>query len=126
MAPTRTRTCAGIACMIAYVSACSSWHAVAEPPERVITRDRPSRVRIITEEGKQFIVDPEIRDETLIGTREEGDSVAVALGDIRGLEVLKVSTGKTIAGISLLVGLVVGVALAGGGGVVPIGGFEEK
>lgn len=115
MASARARTFASVACLAAYLSACSSWHTVTEPPERVIVRDRPSRVRLTTEDGKQVLQNPEIRADTLAGTRAEGDLVAVALDDVWGLEVRKTSTWKTIGLVYLLLNVVVGIALVASG-----------
>lgn len=113
MVLTHARTCAVVAYLIAYLSACTSWHTVTEPSERVIPRDRPSPVQVTTEEGKQFIQHPEIRDHTLVGTLAEGDSVSVALADVRGLEVRKTSRIRTISFVALIVA-VVGFVFAAG------------
>lgn len=115
----------GWVALAAFGLSCSTWKSPEVPPAQVVTERHPDHVRVQRMSGDAIeIWGPQIAGDSLIGTRkhvEAGDTtgrVAVALADIRQLEVRGTSAGKTVllaVGIGVGALLIVAVAAAASG-----------
>ena len=89
------------------MSACLSWQAVSGPPDAYIRDQAPESVRVTRNDGVQLTLDaPEVRAGAIVATQSPG---AVLLGDVRTVEVEKISVLRSV-GIMLPAALLVAVA----------------
>jgi hypothetical protein len=105
------RRCGSAFLLATYLTGCTSWRAQNVAPERVLQDSNLVRkgVRITTLDGQRFKVEhPTLRADTLTGTRDTA-AVAVPLGQIRELEVRRLSAQRTAL---LVAGSLVGAAAA--------------
>ena len=90
--------------LLAYLSGCTEWRVAGPTPAEFIAREAPENVRLTRTDSSQIVVEaPRVRSDTLfgilLGGAGKGDTVqryAVALADIRTVEVRKVSTKRTL------------------------------
>lgn len=101
------RTTAAIL-LVCYVPACAGWRTQSAAPEQVIATKHPERVRITRQDGSRVeLLQPLIEADSVAG-RDAGASgpdslkprVAVALADVRTVELHQTKTAETL----LLVG----------------------
>ncbi|MGW8282271.1 MAG: hypothetical protein ACWGON_03120 [Gemmatimonadota bacterium] len=101
-------------------ASCTSWKTVKPPVVSTLKSKQPDKVRVTMPDGSEFeVVGPRIVADSLIGvapvTRDSNENprIAVALGDVRGVEVNETDAVKTVGlliGLGTLVAL--GVAIA--------------
>ena len=94
--------------LLVLLSACQSWQPVRVAPERLISQERPSFVRVILTSGETIIVEnPIVRNDSINGTIVDGVETELAgwpSEDVRWLEMTHFSPGKTIVTTLVLVG----------------------
>jgi hypothetical protein len=74
---------------------CRTWQPAQAPPETLLLRDPPERVRVTRADGVQLVLErPELRAGAIVATAAPG---AVMMQDVRVLEVRSVSVGRTAA-----------------------------
>jgi hypothetical protein len=96
------------------VAGCQSWHQVDLTPPAIVSEDGPEEVRVGLRDGSNVIlVQPEIAADSLRGDSDPNflgysSEAAVALKDIRRVEVKRFSVWRTAVGVVVygFVGLV--------------------
>lgn len=116
-----------------HVGGCMSWKAQPVSPDKVMAR-KPAQVRVTLPSGGRIVlVQPKIVADSLIGAPAGSDSTpgaqppAVALSDIRSVEVRGVNAGKTallVAGVGVTA-LVVAAVVAAATWDGPLGGGDH-
>jgi len=108
----RTRFIAAVL-LIAYASACTSYHTLAGGVDALQQSPKPPQeVRLTLKTGERLrIRNPEVYGDSLRGMSPTGPAVTVALGDIQQIETRRTSASKTIA-LVLGVGMVIGSVAA--------------
>ena len=93
--------------LVMQTGACVSWQAVSAPPDAYIRDQTPDRVRVTRNDGSQLMLEaPEVRAGAIVATQSPG---AVLLGDVRAVEVERISILRSV-GIMLPAALLVVVA----------------
>ena len=107
--------------LAAFSLGCTTWKTERLAPEQVITSKRPDHVRVLQASGARLeLWAPRLSNDSLIGRLERGDSArlgAIALAEVRELQVRGVSAGKTVllaAGVGVAVLLVAAAASSDG------------
>jgi hypothetical protein len=119
----RTYRIVGWVALATFGLSCSTWKTSQVPPAQAVTEKHPDHVRVqLATGGDLELWGPQILGDSLVGTRkhtEPGDTtgrVAVALADIRQLQVRGTSAGTTVAMVGIGVGaLLVIAAIAASG-----------
>ena len=98
--------------VLAALVACHSWTVSSRPIARVVPEDHPEQVRMTFADGTtRTFFSPRVDGDSLVGrSYEGGPEHAVALADVRQVEVRRISPNKTIllaAGMGLTTLLVV-------------------
>jgi len=109
--------------LASYLPACTGWHAQSTTPEQVLTTKHPERVRVTRQDGFRIeLLQPVIEADSVVGrdARAAGpDSlkprVAVALADIRTVELHQTKAAETVLLVGA-VGLLVAAAIAAASG----------
>ena len=84
------------------LQACGSWQPTTLSPPQLIEEEEPSRVRITRTDGEQVIIQsPEVRADSIVGhynLRSEfgSEDMSVAVSDVRQIETLRFSPGRTV------------------------------
>jgi len=107
-----------IACvlLLLYLPACHSWHTGTPTPAQFVETERPQSVRVTRTDGTTLTVkSPVVRGDSLVG--RVGDSqdttrTVLALSDISRVQVKQPSTGKTVALVIVVAGVIVGLSVA--------------
>ena len=93
--------------MAAQLTACAVWQPSTVPAPQLIQEAEPSRVRVTRTDGVQVVLsDPTQLGDSLVEASSDPDRSAVALSDIRSVEVRRISAARTGAFV-LLSGVVV-------------------
>ncbi len=80
--------------LVVQAGACVSWQAVSAPPEAYVREQAPDRVRVTRSDGVQLTLEgPEVRAGAIVATRSPG---AILLGDVRAVEVERVSVLRSV------------------------------
>ena len=100
------------ALLMVLLTACHSWRPTTVSPQGWTPEEQPSSVRVTRTSGEVMTVrDPIVRDGSILGYTDAGVA-AVALGDVRLLEVRHFSMGQTIGLSVLLTGVAGGTIYA--------------
>jgi hypothetical protein len=85
--------------LAAYLPACTSYRALADPASGLQASLKPiEEARITLETGERFTLRfPQITDDSLRGSLDEGAARSVALTTVSEVEVRKHSAAKTVA-----------------------------
>lgn len=109
-APFRTTAALLLAC---YLPACTAWHTQSATPQQVVATKQPRKLRVVRQDGSRIeLLQPRIEGDSLVGTTGVSKPgtplprVAIALADVKAVEVHEGDAGKTL----VLVG-VVGLAM---------------
>ena len=95
------------ALLMVLLTACHSWRPTTVSPQGWTPEEQPSSVRVTRTSGEVMIVrDPIIRNGSILGSSDAGVA-AVALGDVRLLEVRRFHRGQTI-GLGAAIGGIAG------------------
>ena len=111
--PFRATAALVLAC---YMAACTAWHTQSATPQQVVAK-QPKNIRIVRQDGSTIqMYQPLINGDTVEGLKEapRGDRltqrVAVALVDVKSVQVESPDAGLTIlagaAGVVLVVGMI--------------------
>ena len=97
------------ALLLVLLTACHSWQPTTVSPQRLISEERPSSVRVTLTNGRQLtLVNTSIRNDSIV----HGDGRAyVPVSDVSTIEVRRLSVWKTIA---LPLGSFAGLVALGG------------
>lgn len=88
------------------LTACTRWQVQEISPQQVVTRMKPSRIRVTrTDSTRLEVVGPQVAGDSLIGT-VPGKPFSMPLSDVSAVAVRKGNPGGTIA-------LLLGIAAAG-------------
>jgi hypothetical protein len=97
--------------LLVLLTACRSWQPTTVSPQRLITEDQPSSVRVTLMNGETVIVEnATVRNDSIVASTDAGVAAA-ALGDVRLLEVRQFSIGKTVGLGVLLAGVAFAVSV---------------
>ena len=97
------------ALLIVPLTACHSWQPITASPQGWTPEGQPPSVRATLTSGEVMTVtDPIIRNGSILGY-SDADVAAVALGDVRSLEVRRFSIGRTLGLGVLIAGVALGV-----------------
>lgn len=99
----------------AVVTACQTWRVAELAPRPLVETKAPSRIRVTTPDGLRIeVAEPHVVGDSILGRHDghNGPAVAVALADVTRVETPHVNVAGTV-GLTLLVGVVVAVAVAG-------------
>ena len=100
------------ALLLVLLTACHSWQPTTVSPQGWTPEEQPSSVRVTRTNGEVMTVgDPTISNGSILGYSDEGVT-AVALGDVRLLEVQRSSIGQTIGLSVFLTGVAGGTIVA--------------
>lgn len=115
--PLRAATLLVLTCVL---PACTAWHLKSAPPQQVITAKQPIKVRIARQDGRGIeLSQPEIEGDSIVGTNWDvkpgspPSRAAIALADVRTVEVRETDTGRIIAlvvGVGSIIALIVGLS----------------
>ncbi|MGE5759541.1 MAG: hypothetical protein ACM37V_04175 [Gemmatimonadota bacterium] len=118
-APFRATAALLLAC---YLPACTAWHTQSTPPQQVIATKQPRKLRVVRQDGSRIeLQQPRIEGDSLVGTTGVAKPgtllprVAIALADVKAVEVHEGDTGKTLLLVGVIGAVMVAGALAGGG-----------
>lgn len=96
-----------------YLTACTAWHKQTAIPQQVITAKQPRKVRIARQDGSRVeLLQPKIEGDSIVGTTwdvKPGSQplrTAIALADVRGIEVKEDDTGRTIMAVGFIGGII--------------------
>jgi hypothetical protein len=114
---------AAIAIVLLMVPSCRSWQDW-DGPAATAMADRPDRIRVTHTDGRRFtLVTPVLQGDSLVGSaligplKAPGGRSAIALADIRNVELHRISGGKTVfavgGGVAVLLVVAAAVAAAG-------------
>ena len=107
------------ALLMVLLTACQTWRPTTVSPQQLIADERPSSVRATLTSGEIITVwSPRMRNDSIVGARDFSGAAAVALRDVRLLEVRRSNVAGSI-GLGLLVtvgALFLAAAVACGGG----------
>jgi hypothetical protein len=107
----------GLLLLTLHMAACASWEPAAVSPQ-LIQYEEPDQVRLTVANGDRVLVrNPEVRGDSIVGRAahayQTDTIVAVAVSEVRHLEVRRFDWGKTgallVIGLSIVPALVVGV-----------------
>ncbi len=118
MRPLARRVIAAL--LLVLVTACHSWQPITVSPQRLITEDQPSSVRVTLMNGETVTVEnATVRNDSIVGATDAAGGVASL--DVQLLEVQHFSVGKTIelgfgiaAGLAAVAAVVILIACSGG------------
>lgn len=112
------RQAASALLLAAYLSACTSYRATTQPLAELTAPPKPAQhIRVTLEDGDRVLVDvPEVVNDTLHGydSRALGEKVTIPVSDIRDVELVGTSAGKTLG----MFGIVVAVLAVAAGAVL--------
>jgi hypothetical protein len=112
------RRCALLALLIVLgMPACTTWRVSAERPEAVIPSEAPEAVRLTTHQGAVATIRaPLLRNDSIVSS--EARQPALALSEVRGLEVRQFDGARTIglAAVGVAVAALWTTVMAGSGG----------
>ena len=99
-----------------FLPACMSWRTESAPPEQVIARDHPGRLRVERKDSTRVVLSqPRLSGDSLIGFQNKMES-GMPLADVSSVAARKLDVAKTV-GIPLAAfGLMFLIACAGDGG----------
>lgn len=101
---------AGGAVVAALVATTVGCHSMARVPANYIAAERPAEVFVLDMEGSLFTLhNPTIVNDSLVGTSDEADPLALNLREVDAMVVRKASMGKTyglVAGLTAVAGMV--------------------
>ena len=105
--------------LVLHLGGCMTWRPIAVSPRQVIEEEQPSSVRVTQPDGILIVLhDPAIRNDSIVGTDEEGVVRQMGLDD-GAIAVRRVSGVKSVLlGIAIAPVLFIAVFLAAcsGGG----------
>ncbi|HMA40644.1 MAG TPA: hypothetical protein VKP10_11230 [Gemmatimonadales bacterium] len=100
--------------------ACTAWHLTSAPPQEVIAAKQPVKVRIVRQDRSRVeLSQPKVEADSIVGTNWDvkpgspPSRAAIALADVRTVEVRETDTGRIIAlvvGVGSIIALIVGLS----------------
>ena len=114
--------------LVLHLGACTTWRPAAVAPRQLVEQEMPPSIRVRTLDGRQVVVrSPHIVRDTIFGVvkacrmsfQSQSGSVCelletplAPLADVQGVEVGRISAGRTVAAVLGLTVLIVGVLAA--------------
>ena len=91
------------ALLLVLLTACQTWQPITVSPQGWTPEEQPSSVRATLTRGETITIwEPTMRKDSIVGARDFSGAAAVALRDVRLLEVQRLSVRKAV-GIGLSV-----------------------
>jgi len=81
--------------LVLHLAGCVTWQPVSTAPDRVVSEEQPDRVRVTRMDGMELLLEaPAVRAGAIVATASPG---AVLVGDVRSMEVERISVARSIA-----------------------------
>lgn len=104
--PLRAATLLVLTCLL---PACTAWHLKSAPPQEVIAAKQPVKVRIVRQDRSRVeLSQPKVEADSIVGTNWDvkpgspPSRAAIALADVRTIEVRETDTRRTIAAVGFV------------------------
>jgi hypothetical protein len=107
----RRRCAAALLVITLSNAACAAWHVEGVPPDSVLPTRHPRAIRVTRADSSRIVLwEPLLRADTLYGlasgNRGDQQQVQVPVADVRQLETLGFSPGRTVGLFAGLAGVV--------------------